>query len=129
MKTILVIEDEKGLSASLSHALRDAGFRCVTSSTGEEGLREARLHPFDLILLDLILPGMSGVEVLKSLKQDEQTSRIPVIVLTNVENPEMIGEVVAVGKTDYLVKSNYSLDEIVERIGKKILDARQQRKG
>ena len=70
----------------------------------------------DLILLDLILPKVDGFEVLKTLKADEKTKHIPVIVLTNLEGMEDIEKVISLGAATYLVKANYSLKEVLEKI-------------
>lgn len=122
MNTILIIEDERGLAQSLSYALKHVGFETILAASGDEGLRQALVVKPSLILLDLILPGMSGVEVLKAIKSDPSTRSIPVIVLTNVESSEMISQVIAIQKIDYLVKSNYSLEEIVERVQNKLTE-------
>lgn len=128
-RVIVLIEDEQGLSQSLSRALRDAGFECEVALNGEEGLEVVRARLPDLVLLDLILPGMNGVEVLRALKQDKKTLGIPVIVLTNIENSQMISEVVSIAKTDYLIKSNYSLDDVIVCVHRKIEEAGRSRKG
>lgn len=123
MNTILIIEDERGLAQSLSYVLKHAGFETILAASGDEGLRLVQTTKPSLILLDLILPGMSGVEVLKAIQDNPNTRSIPVIVLTNVESSEMISKVIAIQKIDYLVKSNYSLEEIVERVQNKLTEA------
>ncbi|RJQ13902.1 response regulator, partial [Candidatus Parcubacteria bacterium] len=70
----------------------------------------------DLILLDLILPKKDGFEVLKELKSDEHTKAVPVIVLTNLEQSADVEKAIAFGATTYLVKANYSLDELLQKI-------------
>lgn len=116
MKTILFIEDEAGLQKTLGSALEQEGFRVISALNGEIGLRLAKENPPELILLDLILPRKNGFEVLKSLREDDATRRVPVIVLTNLEDISDIQKVLDAGATTYLVKSNYSLEEIVEKI-------------
>ncbi len=70
----------------------------------------------DLILLDIILPKKNGYEVLEELKKDEQTKKIPVILLTNLESPEDIEKAFEKGASTYLVKSDYRLEDIVKKI-------------
>jgi len=85
---------------------------------GEVGLRLAKTKKPDLILLDLILPKINGFDVLKQLKEDPDTKEIPVIVLTNLEGMQDIEKVIGLGATTYLIKANYSLVEVMEKIKK-----------
>ena len=85
---------------------------------GEIGLRLAKTKKPDLILLDLILPKINGFDVLKQLKEDPDTKEIPVIVLTNLEGMQDIEKVIGLGATTYLIKANYSLVEVMEKIKK-----------
>jgi len=85
---------------------------------GEVGLKLAKSGKPDLILLDLILPKIDGFEVLKKIKADPETKDIPVIVLTNLEESEDVQRAIDLGAKNYLVKANYSLREVVEKIKK-----------
>ena len=85
---------------------------------GEVGLKLAKSGKPDLILLDLILPKIDGFEVLKKIKPDPETKDIPVIVLTNLEESEDVQRAIDLGAKNYLVKANYSLREVVEKIKK-----------
>ncbi|MCR4322750.1 MAG: response regulator [Candidatus Azambacteria bacterium] len=116
MKKIVFIEDETTLQKMLSVALEEAGYSVITAADGETGLAAVRSEIPDLVLLDLILPKMDGFTVLNEIKKDETTTGIPVIVLTNLESAEDVGKVVALGATTYLVKANYDLPDIVEKI-------------
>jgi CheY-like chemotaxis protein len=121
-KIILFIEDESALQKTFGEMLRGEGYEMVSALDGETGLRLASppaggKKP-DLILLDLILPRMHGFEVLKRLKENPETKEIPVIVLTNLENMEDIEKAIELGATTYLVKANYSLEEVVDKIKK-----------
>jgi DNA-binding response OmpR family regulator len=116
MKTILLIEDESALQKTIGDALSQEGFSILSALDGEAGLRlAAEKHP-DIILLDLILPKANGFDVLKSLKEREATKDIPVVVLTNLESMEDIQKALDLGATTYLVKSNYTLEEVVEKV-------------
>jgi len=118
MKTILFIEDELALQKTFRETLKKEGYEMVSALDGETGLKLAKSEKPDLILLDLILPKVTGFEVLKKLKEDEETKEIPVIVLTNLEEIEDIDKVIELGATTYLVKAQYSLEEVVEKIKK-----------
>ena len=122
MKKILFIEDESALQKTFGEILKQEGYEMISALDGEAGLRSANppvggKKP-DLILLDLILPKVHGFEVLKKLKEDEETKRIPVIVLTNLEEMGDVDKAIELGATTYLVKANYSLEEVVEKIKK-----------
>ena len=120
MKKILFIEDEPTLQKVLGDILIAEDFNIVSATDGESGLRLAQTEKPDLILLDLILPQLHGLEVLKRLKTDEKTKTIPVIILTNIEEVAGIEAALEFGATTYLVKANYSLPEVVEKIKKAV---------
>jgi two-component system phosphate regulon response regulator PhoB len=115
MKTILIIEDEKDLAELVAFNLEKAGYRFMIASDGPMGLDKARTYSPDLILLDLMLPGMAGTEVCKALRSNEKTARIPVIMLT--AKGEEIDRVVGfeVGADDYVVKP-FSTRELLLRV-------------
>lgn len=118
MKTILFIEDESALQKTFGDVLKQEGYKMIPALDGEEGLRLAKKEKPGLILLDLILPKTHGFDVLKKLKEDEETKDIPVIVLTNLEGVEEVDRAIELGATTYLVKAQYSLEEVVEKINK-----------
>jgi two-component system, OmpR family, phosphate regulon response regulator PhoB len=115
MQTVLVIEDEKDLADLIAFHLEKEGFRPIVAEDGTSGLNEARRSKPDLILLDLMLPGMMGTEVCRILKGTEQTAAIPVIMLT--AKGEEIDRVVGfeVGADDYVVKP-FSTRELMLRV-------------
>ncbi|MDD3648358.1 MAG: response regulator [Candidatus Dojkabacteria bacterium] len=118
MKKILFIEDETALQKTLGEVLKQEKYEVFSAFNGEDGLVLAKEQKPDLILLDLILPKIDGFEVLKQLKKDPETEDIPVIVLTNLEASENIGQVIELGATTYLVKAQYSLQELTEKVKK-----------
>jgi len=117
-KTILFIEDESALQKTFGDILKDEGYKMVSALDGEVGLRLAKSEKPDLILLDLILPRVHGFEVLKTLRSDEETKEIPIIVLTNLEGMGDVEKALELGATTYLIKASYSLEEVVEKIKK-----------
>ncbi|TET84708.1 MAG: response regulator [Candidatus Nealsonbacteria bacterium] len=118
MKKILFIEDEPTLQKTFGEILKPEGYEVIPALDGEMGLRLAKNKKPDLILLDLILPKVNGFEVLKKLKAEVETKDIPVIVLTNLEGIGDIDKAIELGATTYLIKADYSLEEVVEKIKK-----------
>jgi len=121
MKTILFIEDESALQKTFGEILNQEGYQMISALNGEIGLRLAKEKKPDLILLDLILPKIHGFELLKELKKDPITKEIPIIVLTNLERIEDIDKAIELGATTYLVKAQYSLEEVVEKVKKALV--------
>ncbi len=117
-KAILIIEDDVFLSELMAKKLKDSGFKVIKAIDGQEGLEKAASLKPNLILLDLILPGMDGFEVLKRLKNNTNTDSIPVIILSNLGQREDIERGFDLGAQDYLVKAQFTPDEIVERVKK-----------
>ena len=116
LKTILVIEDDTVLMAALGERLRE-DYLVVSARTGEEGLASIKVKKPDLVLLDLMLPEMSGEQVLKEMKEQSSTRDIPVIVLSaKGDDATVINCLNCLGATDYLVKSHFSLDEVAKKI-------------
>lgn len=117
-KKILFIEDEAALQKTFGDVLGQEGYNIVGAMDGETGLNMAKTGKPDLILLDLVLPKMHGFEVLKHLKEDEETKDIPIIVLTNLEAMGDVEKALELGATTYLVKASYTLEEVVQKIKK-----------
>lgn len=116
MKKILFIEDEESLQKTMKEMLERNGYSVISAMDGENGILFAKNEKPDLILLDLILPKKDGFEVLKDLKEDSNTDAIPVIVLTNLEGSADIEKVLSLGVHTYLIKSNYSLDDVLSKV-------------
>lgn len=118
--TILVVEDNITLQGLLKERLSQEGWKIETASDGVEGLAKAQKIKPALMLLDLLLPKKDGVTVLKELREKADTKNIPVIVLTNLSDGETVANVLTSGGMDFLVKTDYSLDQVVERIKKRL---------
>ncbi|QQG47360.1 MAG: response regulator [Candidatus Woesebacteria bacterium] len=113
---ILIIEDERPILKVLSKKLTNAGYEIISSSNGKEGLEVAlKEHP-DLILLDIILPGMDGMSLLTKLREDHWGSSVPVIILTNLGDGDRIVESKKKGVYDYLIKTDWSLTDVVSKV-------------
>lgn len=126
MKTILIIDDESALQKTFGDVLTEEGYETISALDGGTGLRLAKTKKPDLILLDLILPKMHGFDVLAQLKQDSETKNIPVVVLTNLGKKDDVNKAIELGATTYLVKAQYSLEEIIEKVRKVLSPARQK---
>lgn len=118
MKKILFIEDESVLQKTVGSVLKDEGYKVISATDGESGFNLAASQMPDLILLDIVLPKINGFEVLKKLKENPKTKDIPVIILTNLERVSDIDKALEAGATTYLIKVDYSLDEIVKKVKK-----------
>ncbi len=116
MKKILIIEDESALQKTLGEVLSQQGHEVLSALNGEVGLKLAQSEKPDLILLDLVLPKIHGFDVLKKIKENPETKEIPVIILTNLESIENIKKAIELGATTYLVKADYSLEELTSKI-------------
>jgi len=115
-KKILVIEDDKFLRDLIVRKLDSEGFDTLEAIDGEEGIILAGKEKPNLILLDLILPGMHGFDVLKKIKENPEIKSIPVIILSNLGQRDDVDQAVALGAADYLIKAHSSPSEIVEKI-------------
>ncbi|MBZ1356315.1 MAG: response regulator [Candidatus Nealsonbacteria bacterium] len=118
MQKILFIEDESALQRTLGKKLELAGYTIIEAMDGEKGIELAKSEKPDLILLDLILPKKNGFDVLKEIRSFEKTKNIPVIILTNLDGTKEVEKALEFGATTYLVKINYSLEDVIEKIGK-----------
>lgn len=116
MTKILVAEDDKLISNSLSDALKAAGFEAVAAFDGEEAVAKAKEIQPDLLLLDIMMPKLDGISVLWEMKANPETAKVPVIVLTNIADAETISKIVEAGASDYLLKSDQSVDDIVQKV-------------
>ena len=119
MKKILLIEDEKNLSEMYETRLKREGFEVINTRDAEGGLELIKKEKPDLILLDLLLPGMQGQEALKVLKEDPKTKDIPVIIFSNYDTPEVRKEAEKYG-VRYILKANVTTRDLVELVKKEI---------
>jgi len=114
---VLLVEDDKFLRRACEASLRQRGFDVTTANDGEEGLRLARAEPYvDVILLDLLMPKITGIEVLRALKAQPETSRIPVLILSNSSREDDKQQAMELGAAGYYVKANLSLRELAVQV-------------
>jgi DNA-binding response OmpR family regulator len=115
-KTILVVEDEAALRGALGGKLMRAGFLVLEARNGEEGLEVAiQKHP-DLILLDVMMPVMSGMAMLKQLREDGWGNSARVVMLTNLNDAEYVAGAMEQGSCDYFIKSDWKIEDLVIKV-------------
>ncbi len=113
---ILLIDDDEALTIVFTTALSKEGFQTSVAHLGKDGIEKAKTEKPDLVLLDQVLPDTSGNDVLKQLKGDEATKNIPVIILSNFSQEELVKEAINQGAADYVFKYQVEPKDIVEKI-------------
>lgn len=116
--TILIIEDEEVLLAALTEKLQISGYRVLGVKDGAAGFDLIKMEKPDLILLDILLPKKNGFEILADLNKDGEISKIPVIVISNSGQPVEIKKLLELGVKDYLIKTEFDPEEVLEKIEK-----------
>ena len=119
-KKILVVEDEPAIQRALLDKLEEDKFVVLQAKNGQEGLDMAKANHPDLILLDIIMPVMDGITMLKTLRDDEWGKDVPVMLLTNLSEEEKIAEAFGLGSFGYLIKTNWSLADVTKKIKEKL---------
>lgn len=120
MSTILIVEDESFLRQALSTKLAKEGFDVLTAQNGVEGLQQAYGNKPDLILLDIIMPKMDGIRMMEELRKDRWGKNVPVIILSNVGDPDTIDPGIRQKANAYIVKSDSSIASIVDVINQEL---------
>lgn len=115
-KTIVLADDESYIAIAYRDGLERAGFAVTVANNGQDALGAITHIKPDIVLLDLIMPKMNGFEVLKAVKADPTLSNIPILVLSNLSQVTDEAEVLRLGATDFLIKSDYSLKQIIEKV-------------
>lgn len=120
-KLVLIVEDEESLSKVLVEKLKEVGeIKILEARDGEEGLKKAFEFQPDLIILDLILPKLEGMALLRKVREDDWGKRVAVIILSNLSVPEKVEEAKKLGVEDYFIKTDISLDEVLKLVKKKL---------
>jgi len=118
---ILLVEDDSFLLGMYATKFEMENFKVITAEDGEKAVRLALKELPDIILLDIILPKQDGFAVLRQLKADRSTAKVPVILLTNLSQKDEIEQGLRLGAEDYLIKAYFMPSEVVEKI-KKVLN-------
>ncbi|EKD62550.1 MAG: response regulator PhoP [uncultured bacterium] len=117
---ILIVEDEDSLLSALVDKFLKAGYRVVTARDGEEGLTVALREQPDLILLDIVMPKMDGISLLRQLRDNSWGQDVPVILLTNLTDSKKIGEGMDLKAENFLVKSDWKIEDVVGKVKDKL---------
>ncbi len=115
-RKILIIEDDEFLRSLTAKRLEKEGYMVEVGVDGESGVAVAEAKKPDLILLDLLLPGLDGFEVLKRVRANEALKETPVIIFSNLGQKEDIERAKGLGANDFLIKANFTLDDVVVKI-------------
>ena len=118
--TILIVEDDRFLERMYSSKLEREGMNVLNASNGEEALALMRQNIPDVVLLDIIMPKMDGLQVLKEMRASERLKNVSVILLTNLGEAENVRQARALGANDYLIKAHFLPSEVIEVIRKYI---------
>ena len=116
MAKILLIEDDKFLVRAYKDGLEQAGFEVAVAFDGREGIEKMKSEKPDLVLLDLIMPVKNGFEVLGEVAMVDELRKIPIIILSNLSQESDLERGMALGATDYLVKADFSLESVIEKV-------------
>lgn len=117
-KKVLIIEDDKLLREMMFRKLEKEGFEVFSVMDGSEAVIKIKDIKPDIVLLDLILPGSNGFEILKEINNDDEIKEIPVIILSNLGQKSEVDKGMELGAVDYLVKAHFTPTEVLEKIKK-----------
>lgn len=115
-KRILLVEDEGDIRQLYAEVLRDAGYFIIEASDGEQALNKVTSEQWDMLLLDIMLPRVDGVTVLKKVKESDALKLKPIVLLTNLGSEHIIKECFSIGADGYLIKSEITPDKVVDEV-------------
>lgn len=115
-KVVLLIEDEIDLVDLYTEILNEAGYDVLPSYDGEDGIYKSKNDEWDLLLLDIMLPEKDGMAVLEEIQKANGGKKGPIVLLTNLNSEDLIERAYKLGADDYLIKSEISLDDIVNKV-------------
>jgi len=115
-KKILIVEDEEVLLNLLKNKLSEAGYEVYSALDGQEGIKAIKEIVPDLVLLDLIMPKMSGFELLEKMQEDDSIKPIPVVIISNSGQPVELEKAKQLGARDWLIKTEFDPREVVEKV-------------
>lgn len=118
MKKVLIIEDDSFLQGLEATKIIKSGYEVTSAQNGEEAMKKIMEPGINIILLDLLLPDFDGFQILKKIKETEATKNIPVIVFSNLSETKDVEKAISLGATKFMIKSNFSLEELIEQIKK-----------
>lgn len=117
---VLLVDDEQSLLDVFAQTLETGGFQVITSLNGKDGLEKAQEQLPDMILLDQVLPDMAGNEVLQMLKSNPTTKEIPVAILSNFNQRELVQDAINLGAVDYILKYKIEAKDLIEKVNQTV---------
>ena len=108
------------MQRALKNKLEHAGYTVLAANDGEGAIEALRSSKPDLVLLDLIMPKLDGISVLRQMKSDDALRLVPVVILTNLSSGDKVAEAMQLGTFDFLVKANYSLDDVLKKVNERL---------
>lgn len=115
-KRVLIVEDEENLAKLYQSELELQGLSVEVASNGQEGFQKAQENPPDLVLIDIIMPELNGIDLLKKLQENEQTKKIIALMLTNYGDEVRVKEAFNAGATDYILKYQSTPAEVAQKV-------------
>lgn len=119
-KKILIVEDDSFLQSLAASKLAKEGYEVATASNGEDAIHKLDAEVFDFILLDLVLPGVDGFGILEHVRANAKSKNVPVIIFSNLAEDKDIKRAKELGANEFMIKSNFTLDELAEKIAELI---------
>jgi len=113
---ILIIDDDQLTCTTWSMALKSAGFEVINATNGQDGINQTKAQKPDLVLLDQIMPDMLGNAVLQILKQDPETTSIPIVLISNYNENQMMKEAISQGAVDYILKYQIETKDLIDKV-------------
>jgi DNA-binding response OmpR family regulator len=113
---ILLIDDDESLTSVYVTGLAKEGIEAIVASTGQNGISKLKEEKFDLVVLDQVLPDTSGFEVLKEIKSTEEIKNIPVIILSNFGQEELVKQALNIGAAEYIFKYQVEISDVAKKI-------------
>lgn len=120
MKKLLLIEDDKHLAEMYAKKFQNSGFEVTITKNGSTGIEEAKRNKYDVLVLDIMLPGISGIEVLELLRTDVKTAKIPVVIYTNSGDEEHKKKAMCYGADEYILKIDSTPESLCQTINKMV---------
>lgn len=115
-KKVLIVEDDEFLRSLTAKRLEKEGYQVAVAVDGETAVGTIQAEKPDLILLDLLLPGLNGFQVLEKIKEIDDLKKIPVVVFSNLGQREDIAKAKSLGANDFLIKANFTLDDVTAKV-------------
>jgi DNA-binding response OmpR family regulator len=115
-QTVLIIEDEEDIRELYTDVLRDGGFEVIQAADGDSGLDSAQNEEWDIMLLDIMIPQLDGIALLKNIKNNDKLKSKPILLLTNLGSEDLITQAFQLGADGYLIKAEITPDHILNEV-------------